>query len=111
LGIAVDLGTSSIVAQLVDLRTGHVLAVRAALNAQAKHGADIMSRVEFAVTGQGQPTLQNLVCKQIGTLTKEMLTAAWGVSGDVKSVVLVGNTVMHHLFCGISLEPLSHYPF
>jgi uncharacterized 2Fe-2S/4Fe-4S cluster protein (DUF4445 family) len=111
LGIAVDLGTTTIVAQLVDLRTGHVLAVRAALNAQAKHGADIMSRVEFAVTGQGQPTLQNLVCKQIGTLTKEMLTAAWGVSGDVKSVVLVGNTVMHHLFCGISLEPLSHYPF
>jgi uncharacterized 2Fe-2S/4Fe-4S cluster protein (DUF4445 family) len=110
-GVAIDLGTTTIVAQLIDLQTGHVLAVRAALNAQAKHGADIMSRVEFAVAGQGARTLQNLVRKQIGRLTKELLTAAAGASGEVKSVVLVGNTVMHHLFCGISLEPLSHYPF
>ena len=48
LGVAVDLGTTTIVAQLLDLQTGHVLAVRTALNAQARHGADIMSRVEFA---------------------------------------------------------------
>ena len=54
LGIAIDLGTTTIVAQLVDLQTGHVLAVRAALNAQAKCGADIMSRVEAAVAGGGQ---------------------------------------------------------
>src|ERR1017187_1912946 len=101
LGIAIDLGTTTIVAQLIDLQTGHVLAVRAALNAQAKHGADIMSRVEFAVAGEGARTLQNLVRKQIGRLTKELLTAA-DASGEVKSVVLVGNTVMHHLFCGIS---------
>ena len=69
LGIAVDLGTTTIVAQLIDLQTGHVLAVRAALNAQAKCGADIMSRVESAVAGGGQRTLQNLVRKQIGRLT------------------------------------------
>jgi uncharacterized 2Fe-2S/4Fe-4S cluster protein (DUF4445 family) len=111
LGIAIDLGTTTIVAQLINLQTGHVLAVRAALNAQAKHGADIMSRVEFAVAGQGARVLQDMVRKQIGTLAKELLTAAWGVSGDVESVVMVGNTVMHHLFSGISLEPLSHYPF
>ncbi len=111
LGIAIDLGTTTIVAQLVDLRTGHVLAVRAALNAQAQYGADIMSRVEFAMTGQGGGALQYLVRKQIGDLTEELLTAAWGISGDVEGVVLVGNTVMHHLFCGINLEPLSHYPF
>jgi uncharacterized 2Fe-2S/4Fe-4S cluster protein (DUF4445 family) len=111
LGIAIDLGTTTIVAQLIDLQTGHVLAVRAALNAQAKCGADIMSRVEVAVARQGQRTLQNIVRKQIGRLTKELLTAAEGVSGEVESVVLVGNTVMHHLFCGISVEPLSHYPF
>ena len=111
LGIAVDLGTTTIVAQLLDLQTGHVLAVRTALNAQAKHGADIMSRVEFAVAGQGGHTLQNLVRKQIGRLTKELLAAASSPAHEVENVVLVGNTVMHHLFCGLSLEPLSHYPF
>ena len=111
LGIAVDLGTTTLVAQLVDLQTGHVLAVRAALNAQAKHGADIMSRVEFAVAGHGQPTLEKLVREQIGQLARELLTAAGCAGREVTSVVVVGNTVMHHLFCGINLEPLSHFPF
>ncbi len=111
LGIAIDLGTTTIVAQLLDLQTGHVAAVRAELNAQAKCGADIMSRVEAAVARGGQQTLQTLVRKQIGRLTKELLAAASSTACEVESVVLVGNTVMHHLFCGISLEPLSHYPF
>jgi uncharacterized 2Fe-2S/4Fe-4S cluster protein (DUF4445 family) len=111
LGIAVDLGTTTLVAQLVDLQTGYVLAVRAALNAQARHGADIMSRVEFAVAAHGQATLEKLVREQIGQLAKELLAAAACAGRKVASVVVVGNTVMHHLFCGISLEPLSHYPF
>jgi len=130
LGIAVDLGTTTIVAQLLDLQTGHVLAVRTALNSQAKHGADVMSRVEFAIAGAGQKTLTDLVRKQIGELAAELLTAAEGDherqerGGDgrasktqrrdgepVEAMVIVGNTVMHHLFCGVSLEPLSHYPF
>ena len=111
LGIAVDLGTTTIVAQLVDLQTGHVMGVRAALNAQARHGADIMSRVEFAVAGQGQTVLEKLVREQIGQLAQELLTAAGGGGRKVKSVVVVGNSVMHHAFCGISLEPFSHYPF
>ncbi len=110
-GVAIDLGTTTIVAQLIDLQTGHVLAVRAALNGQAKYGADIMSRVEFAVAGHGHRILQNLVRKQIGRLTRELLTAAGDAAREIESVVVVGNTVMHHLFCGLSLEPLSHYPF
>lgn len=110
-GIAIDLGTTTVVAQLVDLRTGHVLAVRTALNAQAKCGADIMSRVEVAVARQGQQTLQKLIRKQIGGLVNNLLAAAGDTAHELESVVLVGNTVMHHLFCGISLEPLAHYPF
>ena len=109
-GIAIDLGTTTIVAQLIDLETGHVLAVRAALNAQAKHGADIMSRVEFAVASQGQRTLERMIRAQIGRLIRELLSAVSSARA-VQSIVLVGNTVMHHLFCGLSLEPLSHYPF
>ena len=106
LGIAVDLGTTTLVAQLVDLQTGHVLGVRAALNAQAKHGADIMSRIEFAVAGQSQQVLQDLVREQIGRLATDLLDEPSAGAREVESVVVVGNTVMHHLFCGISLEPL-----
>jgi len=112
-GVAVDIGTTTIAAQLVDLRTAQVLAVRTALNAQARHGADIMSRIEFAVTEQGQPELQQLIREQVGALIGEMMSSVRSDREDcsLTSVVLVGNTVMHHLFCGISVEPLSQYPF
>lgn len=111
LGVAVDLGTTTLVAQLVDLQTGHVLAVRAALNNQATHGADIMSRIEFGVAEQGQQVLQRLIRNQIGELIAELLAAAGTGDKHLASIVMVGNTVMHHLFCGISVEPLSQYPF
>ena len=111
LGIAVDLGTTTIVAQLVDLQTGHVLAVRTALNAQARYGADIMSRVEFAVARSRQGKLERLAREQIGRLAEGLMAAGERNRREVKSVVVVGNTVMHHLFSGISLEPLSRVPF
>ena len=116
-GIAVDLGTTTIVAQLLDLWTGAVLGVRTALNAQARHGADIMSRVEFAGSAQGRQTLLRLIREQIADLISQLLAEAAAKADADKSaapliaIVLVGNTVMHHLFCGIDLEPLSHYPF
>jgi len=109
-GVAVDLGTTTVVAQLLDLRTGRVLAVRMGLNAQAKYGADIMSRVEFGAHGGGQLELQQLIRGQIGGLIGELLDAVPAVT-NLRDIVLVGNTVMHHLFCGISVEPLSHHPF
>ena len=55
-GIAIDVGTTTIVGQLLDLREGKVLAVRSALNQQARFGADIMSRVGFAVAEHGAGT-------------------------------------------------------
>jgi len=112
LGVAVDLGTTTLVAQLLDLETGRVLAVRTALNAQARHGADVMSRVQFALTPDGRQQLEELIRRQIGSLIDQLLFAfRVAPSAAIVDVVLVGNTVMHHLFCGIDLEPLSHYPF
>ncbi len=111
LGVAVDLGTTTVVAQLLDLRTGDVLGVRLGLNVQARHGADIMSRIDFAMAGAGQAELTRLIREQIGGFIEELLATARGHPGELKRIVLVGNTVMHHLFCGIPVTPLSHYPF
>jgi uncharacterized 2Fe-2S/4Fe-4S cluster protein (DUF4445 family) len=111
LGVAVDLGTTTIVAQLLDLSNAHVLAVRSTLNLQARHGADVMSRVSFAIKGDGLPRLRNLVRQQIGRLIGELREAARASSQRIKTVTVVGNTVMHHLFCGIDVAPLSAYPF
>lgn len=130
LGVAIDLGTTTIAAQLLDLQTGHVLGVRTALNAQARHGGDIMSRVEFAMHG-GQAEMQRLVREQLGEMVAELEscrkrgnesqteavggekleTPHVGSYEDINRVVIVGNTVMHHLFCGINPAPLSAYPF
>jgi uncharacterized 2Fe-2S/4Fe-4S cluster protein (DUF4445 family) len=109
-GAAVDLGTTTIVVQLLDLETGNVLGVRTGLNAQARHGADVMSRIDFALTGEGRETLKRLVREQVGELLAETVAAA-GAPGRLQRVVIVGNTVMQHLFCGLSVEPLAHHPF
>lgn len=111
LGVAVDLGTTTVVAQLLDLSTSHVLAVRTGLNAQARHGADIMSRISYATVGEGAAELTRLIRGQIGKLVRDLLFAAQVKAGCVQEVVIVGNTAMHHLFCGIDLSPLAQYPF
>ena len=111
LGVAVDLGTTTLVAQLLDRETGRVLAVRTALNAQARYGADVMSRVQYGVAEGGQSQLTGLIRQQIGKLIEQLIRAANAAAASVTDVVLVGNTVMHHLFCGIDLEPLSQFPF
>jgi len=111
LGVAIDVGTTTIVAQLLDLRTGDVLAVASALNRQARHGADVMSRVGFAVNEKKQDVLTTLIREQTGAMVAELLNKAKADTALLADVVLVGNTVMHHLFSGIDCTPLSHYPF
>jgi uncharacterized 2Fe-2S/4Fe-4S cluster protein (DUF4445 family) len=111
LGVAVDLGTTTLVAQLLDLQTGYTLAVRTALNAQARYGADVMSRIQFAVTDSSQHVLEQTIRVQIGSLIHQLLEAARQDPGRLRRVTLVGNTVMHHLFSGIDVTPLSAVPF
>ncbi len=107
-GVAVDLGTTTLVAQLLDLTSGHVLDVITALNPQAKHGADVISRIEFALQPGHLERLRDMIRLKVG----EMIHALAGVHElDLKKVVIVGNTVMHHLFCGLDVRPLSYYPF
>jgi uncharacterized 2Fe-2S/4Fe-4S cluster protein (DUF4445 family) len=110
-GVAVDVGTTTLVAQILDLAQGKVLAVRSSLNPQARFGADIMSRIGVAVNNQGAPKLRDLIRNEIGGLVNELLTAAALAPENLREIVLVGNTVMHHLFCDISLEPLASSPF
>lgn len=105
LAVAIDLGTTTIVAQLLDLSSGKLLGLRTALNPQAIHGADVMSRVRFAFESTD---LTPMVRDFLGGMLHELVE---GREDEVLEVVLVGNTVMHHLFCGIDTEPLSHVPF
>jgi len=108
LGIAMDVGTTTLAAQLVNLRTGRVLAVRTALNPQGAFGADVMSRVELALHREGAARLREAIRGALGRMAAQLCEAA---QEPVRRVVLVGNTVMHHLFCGIDVAPLAQAPF
>jgi uncharacterized 2Fe-2S/4Fe-4S cluster protein (DUF4445 family) len=105
LGVAIDLGTTTIAAQLLDLNTGTVLAIETELNPQARFGSDVMSRVHAALEGNDLTTVLRVT---LGNLVARLVR---GRADEVINVVLVGNTVMHHLFAGCDVEPLSHVPF
>jgi len=103
--VAIDLRTTTIVAQLLDLSTGKLLGLRTGLNPQTIQGADVMSRVRFSFDSND---LTSLIRDFLGTMIHDL---ASGREEEIVEVVLVGNTVMHHLFCGLDTEPLSHVPF
>lgn len=110
-GVAVDLGTTTMVAQLVDFGSGRVLAVRSALNPQTAYGGDVMSRIEAAVTGGKLTPLVERLRSGVGRLVAELAAAPALQQGALERVVIAGNTVMQHFFCGLNLEPLSRWPF
>jgi len=105
LGIAIDLGTTTIAAQLIDLRSGRILGVETQLNPQSVFGSDIMSRIRGAIDGQD---LTTPIRSSLGQLIARL---AGGRGSHIAKILLVGNTVMHHLFSGLSVEPLAHVPF
>jgi uncharacterized 2Fe-2S/4Fe-4S cluster protein (DUF4445 family) len=107
-GIAVDVGTTTLVAQLVDLGSGAVLGVETALNAQARHGSDLMSRIEAAAAGA---PLTAAIREQVGGLVSALVASSGVEARRVVRIVLVGNTAMHHLFGGLDVSPLAAYPF
>jgi uncharacterized 2Fe-2S/4Fe-4S cluster protein (DUF4445 family) len=105
LAIAIDLGTTTIAAQMIDLESGRVLGVRTALNPQMQAGADVMSRIRAVLMGAD---LCTMVRAELGTMVSKL---ADGRAREVCEVLIVGNTVMHHLFCGLDVEPLAFAPF
>ncbi|MGA3083141.1 MAG: ASKHA domain-containing protein, partial [Terracidiphilus sp.] len=105
LGIAIDLGTTTIAAQIIEMATGSVLGVDTDLNPQASFGSDVMSRICAALQGADLTTVVRLALRQM------IAKLASGREEEIVEVVLVGNTVMHHLFAGLDVEPLSCAPF
>lgn len=106
-GVAVDLGTTTLVAQLVELTTAKVLAVESMLNPQVKYGADLISRIQASINGH-QPELTMQIRQAIGTMIELMLKKH---PVELRKVVLVGNTAMQLIFSGCDVSPLSMYPF
>jgi len=110
-GLAVDVGTTTVVAQLIHLKSGNVLGVAGSHNLQARFGEDVISRMIYACgREEGLHPLHQAVIKNINQLIKT-LTEGKGIDPrDITSVVTAGNTTMSHMLlslipCSIRLDP------
>ena len=112
LGVAFDIGTTTVVGYLMDLETGQQLAVSSRLNPQTRYGDDVVSRIAFSTSREdGLQTLQREIIATLNEIIGEASLAAGTRPGDVFAVTVVGNTTMHHLFLGISPEALARSPY
>jgi len=111
-GVAIDIGTSKIIAHLVDLNSGVTLVERFVENPQSTYGADVVSRITYAEKSQENLVrLQNLITSAVNRLIRELVEEVGVSHKDVYEVVLVGNTVMHHLFFGIQPSFIARSPY
>jgi uncharacterized 2Fe-2S/4Fe-4S cluster protein (DUF4445 family) len=111
-GLAVDIGTTSVVTTLMELASGEQLASVSSLNPQAVFGGDLMSRIAFAQFDAGN--LRKLQTRIIGLLNQhiEQVTSDSGVPAKwIYKIVIVGNTCMHHLLLGIDPTYVGLAPY
>lgn len=111
-GIAYDLGTTTVVATLLDLNTGTPLSVKSMLNKQQPFGADVISRISATMLDSTALTrLRSLAQATLAELTKEVCEEADVSPLHVYEVALAGNATMTQLVLGIDPEPLGVAPF
>jgi uncharacterized 2Fe-2S/4Fe-4S cluster protein (DUF4445 family) len=112
IGVAVDIGTSRVVVHLVDLVMGETLAVESMPNPQASYGADIISRLAYAIqSNENIEKLRIAIVNAINTLIKRATERVSIPLDWIYELVVVGNTVMHHLFLGVNSRHLGYSPY
>ncbi|MEE8470287.1 MAG: ASKHA domain-containing protein [Dehalococcoidia bacterium] len=109
-GLAIDVGTTTVVVQLIDLNTGKVLGVEASHNLQARYGEDVISRMVFACSRGSLEALHGAVIANINNLTQTLSQEKGIDTRDIAAIVAAGNTTMSHFLlglmpCSIRLEP------
>jgi uncharacterized 2Fe-2S/4Fe-4S cluster protein (DUF4445 family) len=110
--IAFDLGTTTVVATLLDLETGQPAAVRSMLNRQQPYGADVITRISATMMDSGAlQALRDRAHETLAELTGEVLTEAAVTPAEVYEITVCGNVTMMQLALGIDPEPLSMAPF
>ncbi|MFZ1128594.1 ASKHA domain-containing protein [Methanoregula sp.] len=100
-GVAIDLGTTTVVGCLARLDTGAIIATGSTLNRQITYGEELLTRIGYASSPAGLATLQKAAATSINDVIETLVRAACIDSTDIFDVCVAGNTVMNHLLCGI----------
>ncbi len=109
-GVAVDVGTTTVVIQLIDIHSKEVLGVEGSHNLQASYGEDVISRMIFACGRGGLDPLHEAIIKNINQLIEKLAEKTNVLRDDINAIVAAGNTTMSHFLlgltpCSIRLEP------
>lgn len=111
-GLAVDIGSTTIAAHLVDLLSGEILASTGRANPQIRFGEDLMSRVSYVMMNDGgRDALTKAVRDALNDMIASLLEQSGRLREGLLEAVFVANPVMHHLFLGLDPTPLGQAPF
>ena len=112
LGAAVDIGTTTVAVRLYDLADGSLLGTVSAWNAQAAFGADVISRCQYVMEHEdGLALLRDGIRDQIFSMVGGLIRAASREESGLSELYIAGNTVMEHIFMGLSPVGLAMAPF
>lgn len=110
-GLAVDVGTTTVVAHLVDLTSGTTRNAAAKYNSQIKFGADVVTRINYARQPGGAESLHRALVQDIETLIEDLVDRAQVGRGDISCVVAAGNTAMLHFLLALEADLIRISPF
>ena len=112
LGLALDIGTTTVAAYAADLLDGRLIATGAVTNPQVLFGPDVMSRISYSSRRpDGAKRMQAVLIASINALVRRMADERGFDAREIVDATVVGNTVMHHIFLGIPPDRLGLWPF
>jgi len=111
-GMCFDIGTTTLVGTLVDMQSGHDLAVASMINPQTSFGDDVLSRIKKCrEEADGLEQLQSTILDAVNRLVGKAAEKAGIEKHDIRKAVFAGNTTMQQILCGVDPSPLGELPF
>ncbi len=111
-GLAIDIGTSTVIVELMDINSGKSLDIEYKANLQIKYGLDLISRISFAIRDSGNlELLQKTILDQLNKMIKAILKRKKISKQYVYEAVIAGNTTMNHLFLNVPVKSLALAPY
>lgn len=112
LGIALDIGTTTIAMNLINLENGNILDKISAINPQSKYGLDVMTRITYEFENENAiKNLQEIIIQKINAMIDEICIKNNLEKENIRQIIVAANTTMLHMFLGKDARSLGKYPY
>lgn len=110
-GVAVDIGTTTVVVYLVNLLTGEIVDIGSTYNSQMRYGDDVITRIVHATEGGGLPELRDAIVTDINTIVDSLKERHSIEACEIDTATIAGNTTMSHIFWGLNPGSIREEPY